>query len=363
MSAVSLAKLDVDAFWVENAKCLDMPFSTQKPRAPLTLGLDDHWLLDEIRVPSTVRYYRDAEYRAEINRQGNQRCQQEIGFRPFSETVAPPGPRRIEEVMGCRTEILEGGTPWLEAGYSTPDELRAALKEIEHLDEKEILARALEGGRVLPESREERVVWSRGPATIATSVLGTERFLTWLFDEPDLLHHFFAVLEKSLVQYHRATADAQGATLRGMAWLDDNCALLSPQLYEEFCFPCLKAVTEAFAQNPEDIRFQHSDSAMGHLLPILARLNLHGVNFGPTVDAASIRAAMPQTVVHGQVAPFTLRNGACQDVRREVRRDFAAAGLEGGIVVTTAGSVPAGTSFESMRGLMIAVQEECRYGG
>ena len=363
MSAASLAKLDVDAFWAENAECLAKPFRTDKPRAPLTLGLDDHWLLDEIRVPSTVRYYRDAEYRAEINRQGNERCQKEIGFRPFSESVSPPGPRRIEEVMGCRTEILEGGTPWLESGYETPEELSSALDEIERLDGNEVLERALEGGRELPETGDERVVWSRGPATIATSVLGTERFLTWLFDEPELMHRFFGVVERTLIQYHVSLAEAQGATLRGMAWLDDNCALLSPRLYEEFCYPCLKAVTEAFAPNPGDTRFQHSDSAMAHLLPILARLDLHGVNFGPTVSAELIRAAMPRTVVHGQVAPFTLRNGSFEAVREEVRRDFVAAGLEGGLVVTTAGSVPAGTSFESMRGMMRAVQEECRYGG
>ncbi len=40
-------------------------------------------------------------------------------------------------------------------------------------------------------------------------------------------------------------------------------------------------------------RYQHSDSAMGHLLDQQYALGIREVNYGPEVDAALIRAKMP----------------------------------------------------------------------
>ena len=71
---------------------------------------------------------------------------------------------------------------------------------------------------------------------------------------------------------------------------------------------------------------------------------------------------MPHAVIHGEVAPNTLRDKPLDAVVAEVRRDFDAVGGDGGLVVTTCGSVSAGTTIESIRGFMWAVHEYCRYG-
>jgi hypothetical protein len=59
--------------------------------------------------------------------------------------------------------------------------------------------------------------------------------------------------------------------------------------------------------------------------------------------------------------PFLLRNGAPQAIRQRVHSDFEKAGLEGGLVITTAGSLAAGTGLGRMRWMMQCVQVECRY--
>jgi len=123
----------------------------------------------------------------------------------------------------------------------------------------------------------------------------------------------------------------------------------------------MKKVFDSFAPLPRDNRYQHSDSEMRHLLPILAQLNFHGVNFGPTIPAEVIRAAMPRTEIHGQIAPMTLRNGTFEDVVAEVKWDFAAVGADGGLFVTSAGSVSAGTTLERLREWMWAVETYARY--
>ncbi|MCW5942591.1 MAG: hypothetical protein KIS66_10190 [Fimbriimonadaceae bacterium] len=354
--------MDFARFLAENEVCLARPFRTDKPRAGLTLGFDEHWLFEELALESTVRYYRDPGYRVAANVEANNRIDGAIGLRPFDERPPRIPPLRIEEVFGCRQELLEGGTPWLEPTLGTAEELAAKLDEVEALSDDALLALVLSTGAILESSPGSRVAWSRGPTTVGTSALGTTEFLMLLLDEPDLMGRFYDVLATTLIRYHRVLAAAQGADVRGFAWLDDNCALLSPDLYERYAYPAMRRVFEAFCPRADDYRFQHSDSAMEHLLPVLARYGLHGCNFGPTVGVVAIRAAMPRTVIHGQLAPFTLRNGTRETVRAEVLRDFRAVGSDGGLVVTTAGSIAAGTRLESLRWLIEIVDADCRYG-
>ncbi len=355
-----MGKLDLEHFWIENEQSLGKPFRTDKPRAPMALPVDDHWLLEELSVPSTVRFYRDLEYLLACHREANRRCWEHIGIRPFPETLPTKSIRRIEEVFGATIEVVEGGTPWLVPGIETPEALADLLDELETVSD-EGLRRRMEIDGPSSSGGGETQAWSRGPATIATSVLGTMEALYLVVDEPELMDRFFRVLAKVVVRYHRLSAKASGKTVRGVGILDDNCALFSPELYERFCLPVWRTIADELAPNPDDMRYQHSDSAMEHLLPLLAELNLSGCNFGPTVPVQAIRAAMPRTEIQGQVAPFTLRNGTAQDVEAEVRRDWEAVGADGGLLITTAGSIAAGTSLPAIRAWMECVDRICRY--
>ena len=361
-------QFDLKQFWEENAASVGKPFSTDKPRVPIEISIDDHWLLQEMEVPSTVQYFSDAEYRAGVNRACNDRCEETIGIRCFSETVDLPQILRPEEVMGSHREIVEGGTPWLEAGFEDISQVINKLDEIEKWSDKDLRHVVFStGGQVakrktnddgsLPTYR----AGSRGPATQSTSILGTMNALYWAMDYPNEMGRFFEVLGDIIIRYHRVLEKETGVRYCGYYWLDDNCALFSPDLYEQFCYPALKRVTDEFAPDPPDYRYQHSDSEMRHLLPILCKVNYHGVNLGPTLPATLIRESMPKAVIHGQVAPNTVRDQGFQAIIQEVKRDFEAVGKDGGLVMTTCGSVSAGTTLESIRCFMWAVHEYCRY--
>lgn len=356
-------ELDLDRFWEENRLSSGKPFRTDKPRAPISLPLDDHWLIEEMALPSTVRYYEDKAYQAQVNRECNDRCEGALGIRPFSESFGGPALLRIEEVMGSRYEVVEGGTPWLEPGPGTIEEMHARLDFVESLTEDGLRDLVCSKGGSFARAAEPReaCAGSRGPATMATSILGSMNAMYWIVDYPQDMDRFFRVLGDTIIRYHRLFERETNVRYSGYYWLDDNCCLYSPGLYERFCYPAMKRVMEEFAPRPEDYRFQHSDSEMRHLLPFLADYRLHGVNLGPSIPASVIREALPNAVIHGQIAPMTLRNGRFEAIAAEVRRDFSAVGSDGGLVVTTAGSISAGTSLQSIRGFMWAVQELCRY--
>ncbi len=196
---------------------------------------------------------------------------------------------------------------------------------------------------------------------MASSILGVMLMMDLMIEEEDLADAFFAALMRLYLARFEALETLTGQQITGIAWLDDNCALFNPEFYERHCMPIHRAVIGRHASEPDSFRFQHSDSDMAHLLPFLAELNLHGVNLGPKIPAKLIREQLPTAVIHGQIAPFTLRNGTKGEIEAEVIRDFQDVGGDGGLVITTAGSVPAGTSIESMRFLMEMVEAHCTY--
>jgi uroporphyrinogen decarboxylase len=366
------ADLDVVAFWEENELCQE--FTTEKPRCALSFSPDDHWLFEFVNVPSTLRYYQDKAYRDAVHRQVNDITHQHVGRAFFDEDTWQHEPRRIENLFGCGFEYREGSTPWLVPVTDDPGEFAAILDQAEKTDLRawafpdEFLAeweQRQEAGKPLPKLG----AGSRGPATIMTSVIDPGVLFLWMYDHPDLVARFRDMLTAKMVELNQVLRVFSGNTLPQWWITDDNSALFSPRFYREYCFPVLWQLLDATApldavpQHGEEQvrRYQHSDSAMGHLLDQQYELGIRFVNYGPEIDVALIRQKMPEATIYGHVPPLLLRNGRPDEIRRRVIDDFAKAGAAGGLEVTTAGSLAAGTGVGRMRWLMKVVQEECRY--
>ncbi|MGI6707441.1 MAG: uroporphyrinogen decarboxylase family protein [Clostridia bacterium] len=361
-------ELDVKAFWEENELCFE-PFSTDKPRVPIHFWLDDHFLLEEMEIPSTKRYYEDYSYRVKVHKECNDRVEKVIGRRFYTEEEVPaPSPNRFEVIMGAHWQLTEGGTPWLESSVTCIDDVKALIKRAEKLDMKK--AAFPEGWREDKERYEKATgkrlrmggEGSRGPATMATSILGTVNTCLFIMDEPDIMKEFFEMLGDKLVEYHQALMEDTGHTKRaGYSITDDNCYLFPPQQYEAFCAPFLEKILKEFAPLPSHRRHQHSDSSMGHLMGILHDLGINEVNFGPDIHPLEIRKSMPNAVIYGQIPPFVLRNGSPEEIIKAVRRDIDAVGGDGGLVECPAGSVAGGTPLENLKVYMWAVHTYGRY--
>ncbi|MFL7792117.1 MAG: uroporphyrinogen decarboxylase family protein, partial [Anaerolineae bacterium] len=290
---------------------------------------------------------------------------QYVGRTFFDENTWEHQPKRIENLFQCEFSYKEGSTPWLTAVTNDPDEFAEVLDQAESTDLREwSLPNAYQeewerrkaAGKPLPKLG----TGSRGPATIMTSVIEPTTLLLWLYDYPTLMARFRDILAEKMISFNQILRAFSGNDEPGWWITDDNSALFSPKLYHEYCFPVLEKVLNAMA--PGDARrYQHSDSAMGHLLDQQYELGIRAVNYGPEVDAGLIREKMPDAYIHGQMPPFLLRNGSPEEIRQRVIDDFRKAGASGGLLVTTAGSLAAGTGVGRMRWLMWAVQNECRY--
>ncbi|MDP6037025.1 MAG: uroporphyrinogen decarboxylase family protein [Candidatus Latescibacteria bacterium] len=201
---------------------------------------------------------------------------------------------------------------------------------------------------------------SRGPATVMTSILKPETLFFWAFDHPELMARFRDILAKKMVAFNQVLRKFSGNTKMGWSITDDNSALFNPELYREYCYPVLENVFCTLASE-QARRHQHSDSAMGHLLDQQYELGIRSVNYGPEIDVAFIRKKMPEAIIHGHMPPFLLRNGSPDEIRQRLVEDFEKAGETGGLNITTAGSLSAGTGVGRMRYFMQIVQTDCRY--
>jgi len=357
------AGLDVAAWWEENATCAAL--TPEKPRCAASFSPDDHWIFEFMAVPSTLRYYRDTDYRNALHREVNAITLEHVGKAFFDEDTWDTAPKRIENLFGCEFGYHEGSTPWLMPVTDDPAEFARVLDRAEATDlrawslpddYREEWERRKADGKPLPALG----TGSRGPATIMTSILKPETFFYWTYDHPDLLRRFRDILAEKMVEFNTILRAWSGNTDPGWWITDDNSALFNRRLYRELCYPVLERVLGAMAPG-EARRYQHSDSAMGHLIDMQYELGIRDVNYGPTVDAALIRARMPDALINGQLPPLLLRDGAPGEIRERVIEDFAKAGGNGRLNVTTAGSLAGGTGVGRMRWLMQVVQKCCRY--
>ncbi len=355
--------LDPAAFWAENERCFG--FTPAKPRCALSFSPDDHWLFEFLDVPSTLDYYRDKSARDRLHREANQVLREHVGRAYFDEDTFVHAPRRIENLFGSEFAYLEGGTPWLQHVTDNPAEFARILDRAEATDlrtwalpeaYREECARREARGKPRPRLGGG----SRGPATVMTSVLSPDTLLYWIYDHSDLIARFRDLLAVKMVELNRVLRAWSGNDAPGWFILDDNCALFSPDLYREFCVPVLERVLDAFAP-PGAVRHQHSDSAMGHLLDLQRGLGVNQANYGPEVDVALIREKLPGALILGHMPPFLLRNGSPEEIAARVEDDFGKAGATGGLQITTAGSLAAGTGVGRMRWLMKLVRDRCRY--
>lgn len=367
--------VDLDRFWRDDELAhAENCFSPRAPQAALGIRMSGECVFTELGVEGNPWEEPPRERRLELNKRYNDKAERIVGKRllpedlPAPDEIFPPL-RKIGEVFGGRY-VTAGGTEWLLASCSSPQELERMLDRVERLDLRSFVLPPdweAEKRRIFETYGKRPEPWRhvRGPVTLAASLYGAENLVYLIHDHPDLARRFSRAISDVIFGY-ASLMDAEagfapGEAPGGFAFSDDHCCLLNPEMYELFGYPVLSRIFAAFSPRPGDERYQHSDSAMGHLLPILGRLNLTGCNFGPTVLVDEIRRHMPRTRIDGCLAPFTFMRGDEREIVAEVRRDCAMAREGRGLNVSTAGSINDGSTLVSMRAVMYAIQQYGRY--
>ena len=380
-------ELDIEQFWKDEALAhKENCFSKVAPQVALGIRMSEECVFAELGEEGQPWGYTEPERRYELNCRYNEKARQIVGKsllpenKPLPKEQQPkvtiPEFRKIGEVFGGKY-VFDGNTTWLKGTLEDDEAIVKKIKEVNALTSDPEAFRKF----VLPADWDERTkaVYElygkrpaqfrsiRGPVTLATSVFGVENLTYLYYDDEELYGQFADAIGDVVLAYIDLFIKESGKDWNtyehGFSFYDDDSYLLTPQMYKDFGYKVLKRVFEKVSPNPEDRRFQHSDSPMGHLLPLLADFNLTACNFGPTLTVREIRAHMPNTRIDGQLAPFTFMKNNEDDIIAEVKRDCEMAKENDlrGLNLATAGSINNGSLLTSMRAVMAAIQNYGRY--
>lgn len=371
-----LAPVDLERFRADQEISIQDPFGAHIPQCPLGISWLKHCVFAELGIKEEPgRGDGDEDWRLGVNKAYNDKAERIVGRRFLPEQKSDPAKahppyKLLEDVFEGR-HVLKGGVLWLEPAARDEDELRALLDRVEGrlagLREFVLPADWAAGKeRLNRQGLRTRVYrYQRGPVTFAMSIYGVENLVFLIHDNPALAERFSALVLRAMLALGRLLDEEAGfapeAAPRGFMFSDDNCALLTPEMYELFAAPVVKGVFDRYCPDPGDRRAQHSDSDMAHLLPILGRLGFNDVNFGPTVLVDRIRGHLPRAVIRGVLAPFTFCRNEEENIVAEFLRDFGMARESRGLIFDTAGGVNNGSRLTGLRLIMSAIQRHGRY--
>jgi uroporphyrinogen decarboxylase len=378
-----MTRNDMDQFWKDDETAhRENTFYSKAPQVALGIRMSGECVYTELGEEGDPWAAEPAQRRYELNCRYNDLSEKIVGKRLLPEikpedVVTFPAVKRIGEVFEGTYESQPMTGEWLHSPIETPAELEAMLDRVDMLDLRRFILPdnwEAEKKRIYEKTGKRTPLhrWVRGPVTLGTSIFGVENLIFLYFDNPDLFKRFGQTIKRVLMDLIALFDQEAGYTKEtrpaGFGFADDDCNLMTPEMYEVFGYPTLRDVFAEYSpdweENPEEhSRYQHSDSAMEHLLPILGKVNLTGCNFGPTVLVDEIRKHMPRTRIDGCLAPFTFMRNNPQNIRSEVIRDIKMIkeARTRGLNISTAGSINNGSSLESLRVIMETILEYGRY--
>jgi len=161
------------------------------------------------------------------------------------------------------------------------------------------------------------VVWGPGRGSKNGYMLGQERFLEALHDEPAFIHDIFDFWADFVVELvrelvHDAPIDFVWLSEDGLAY--KNSTLISPAMYREFWHPYVRRVTDFLHGHGIGIIGHYTSGNIGPLIPsfLEAGINLFGpLECAAGMDAVALRKEYGRDVLMmGNVSRAALMAGA-----------------------------------------------------
>jgi uroporphyrinogen-III decarboxylase len=200
-----------------------------------------------------------------------------------------------------------------------------------------------------------RMVCSRGPMTIAASVMGVTPLMMGIAENPQAVTRVLETMTSTIIHWLHAQLDTLHQP-EGIMLLDDLVGLISKKDYEMLVHPHLRRIFDEFDGL---VRVFHNDTPCLHLLASLAEANFDVFNFSHKIDIGEAKAIMGHRVaLMGNVPPLAVGvRGSPEDVSQWARSCLDKAAPGGGLILSFGGGVSPETPAENIDALLDAARE------
>jgi uroporphyrinogen decarboxylase len=263
-------------------------------------------------------------------------------------------------MLGCRVIWFEDDAPHAAPALDSiqavrrlrPQNVRQEGLTATVLDQLRFFWRDLDPRLIEQYGYLDGVAFSMGPIEVAAQVRGYGEFLTDLYDHPGLVHELLRLTTESVIEWIRAQEEVNGR-LKRLIMPEHFPSNLSPAHFEEFCFPYLKQVYDAFAYAP--FRMYHNEGNTQHMFHRIPAFGANVFHCG-LVDLRDAKTRIGAEVcLMGNVSATTvLYSGNADEVTRACRECLAIGAPGGGYLLSCGGAFAPGTPRENLRAMIAA---------
>jgi hypothetical protein len=324
-------------------------------------------------------FHFDPQVRVESERLMRQALHDRFGDLGLGEADAPPrpvvGPVHlaigfvVQAMLGCQVRFSAGAAPWVLCAKLSDEQVWGL--EVPDLEQASGMRQTI----ALMDALEDRfgnlegdIPWD-GVQNIALDLRGQRLFLDY-YDQPDLVHHLFDVIARTI---HRVAVYVQGrtgtssislnrivASIDRRLHLHSNCSvqMISKTTYERYLLPyeCW------LAERLQPYGIHHCGDNLEHVVAAYARVpGLAYVDVGWGSDVAACRKALPDAFFSLRLNPARLRSQTPDQVRADVAWLLDRAGPLDKLALCCV-AMDASTPDENVRALFEAAESYRRRG-
>jgi len=296
------------------------------------------------------RFYHDAAFklRAQIGVQ-----------RMFPEALLLPGPwpdfgAAVEpSFFGCDIQFQANDPPWVRTRI--PD-IKQLLRHTSVDPETDGLGPEMLGQyRYMWDNLDKSYIeeygyldglgYALGPMDTAAELLGYNLLMLELIDHPKLVHDMFDLITDCLIRWLKAQEKVNGKLKR--VFIPEHAhAQVSPEHFEEFCFPYM---TRIFREFPAAMRLYHNEGEVYHIMERIPDFGADVFHFGTEI-AETKRRIGKQVCLMGNLDPLeVMLRGSSQLVERTAESCLETGAQGGGFLLSSAGGMAPGTPRENIQ--------------
>lgn len=186
-----------------------------------------------------------------------------------------------------------------------------------------------------------KMVAARGPLAVASWIYGLTNLMLDVKRAPQKIKALLEITTETVIKWLWAQIRVL-SSVEGIMVLDDIVGFLSPEDYDEFAHPSLKAIFEEFK---DYIKVYHNDSNTTSILAKLADTGFDVFNFSHEVDITKAREEMGGRIcLMGNIPPLDiLVRSTPQDIIQSARNIINNVTRPQGFILSAGGGISPGT--------------------
>jgi uroporphyrinogen decarboxylase len=196
-----------------------------------------------------------------------------------------------------------------------------------------------------------------GPMTLATQLLGIDRTLYLIIDEPELFEALLDFAVDVIIQFGVSQLES-GAHLPVVFNPSASPAVIPAEFFYQFEFPRLKKVFQAFKQAGAVANWLHIAGPVQSILAYYPKIGVDIANIDYCVKPSFAMQTLPKICINGNLRPLAFVDSKPDEIARESHQLMNLFAKRGGYILSPGCEIPPESCPENIISMVRAARME-----